>query len=133
MDYAENLIDRVITSGNLSDFHFFSTAAEDVIPFPVNGCIADYCIEQEKEDFLLGSDDGLFSETICFTVRTNESEGSAGCREAAKRLCMELTQADEEKMIISASAGKCEFEDDTLSYMIKIRMELRPEIKNNRG
>ncbi len=126
MSYAEIMMNRAKESQKLYGMEIVDENNNKKIPFPLTKPFVSFGTEIEEGGFLVGCEDGILTaETMTVNIAVGEKEGAENCRKYAEQLCMELTALDNDKRIISLSAGKCVFDESVLCYRISIRFGLR--------
>lgn len=127
MNYIECLMDRAANSDKFDNTEISGSGSEQVIPVPPRKVYAVFSSEKENADFIIGDDNGLYSETLCVRVITAENEGSQKCKAEARKICLDLLELDLEKRIISVAAGECKYNEDYLAYEMCIHFGMRTE------
>ncbi len=126
MSFALDMYDKAKHHPAMEGFCCVLEGHPAKLPFPLS--VPYICFGTEKIDsqYLLGDDEGVI-ETEVMTVKITVPDGFNGdyCRECAKCVTLALADLDDEKRIISISAGECSFDEHSYGYSLKLKFGLR--------
>ena len=133
MSFAFDMYDKAKHHPYLEGFCCIMEGHPDKLPFPLSCPYICFGTEIQSEEYLIGDDDGAVENEV-MNVRITVPDGYNAdyCRECAKCVTLALDELDDEKRIISISAGECGFDEHSYGYSLKMKFGLRP-VRNIRG
>ena len=127
MSSSQKMIRLLSSDEQLGDMTIVSGGNADILPFPLPCPYVAVSDGQAKGDYLPGTDIPLMNPAAVVKVFVPEADGAAYCRECAGRVCVSVTEGDEDRMITSVSVSPCSFCDEYMAWEYDIVFGLRGE------
>ncbi len=129
MSYADTLAAKVRLIAQENGFDVIFGGGIHELPFPLDKTFVLISVKKDCQEFLLGAENPVVIEMICFTVLSAETSGAAVCLDASQRLCNGIIDSDNEKMITGISSAGCSFNKELLCYETQVSVGIRAQMR----